>query len=237
VTEHPVPPQAENTGAAPAGRAEGKGTTLFWLGILLIGVLAIAILVLLQIREVVTPRIEPTPLPGIADIQPREVADFTFPATTGSDLSLSEIVGDGQYAVLYFGYTHCPDFCPLTLAEFRLIKRQLGELADRVQFVFVSVDPARDTPELLRQYVRSYDPDFLGMTGDDVTLARITPDFGLFYERHEDEGPNYVVDHSTSSYLIDPQRRLRTIISYSAEPDIISAHIRDVITADQGSTN
>ncbi|MCS7072335.1 MAG: SCO family protein [Anaerolinea sp.] len=234
MTEHPVSPQAEDAGAAPAGRVESRGTTLFWLGILLIGVLAIAILVLLQIREVVTPRVEPTPLPGIADIQPRQVADFTLPATTGGDLSLSDILAGGDYAMIFFGYTHCPDFCPLTLAEYRLIKRQLGELADRVTFVFISVDPARDTPELLRQFVRSYDPDFIGMTGDDVTLAQITPDFGLFYERHEDEGPNYIVDHSTSSYLIDPQRRLRTIISYGAEPDVISAHIRDVILADQG---
>jgi len=233
VTEQPMPPQETERADQQTGRVEGRGTTLFWLGILLIGVLAVAILVLLQIREAVTPRVESTPLPGIADIQPRRVPDFTLPASTGGELSLSSIGAQGDYALVFFGYTHCPDFCPLTLAEYRLIKRELGDLAERVTFVFISVDPARDTPELLAQFVRSYDPEFIGMTGDDVTLARITPDFGLFYERHEDGSDNYLVDHSTSSYLIDPQGNMRTIISYSAEPDDIAAHIREVITADQ----
>lgn len=234
MTEQTVPPQGDDAVTPPHGRAEGRGTTLFWLGVLMVGVLAIAILVVLQIREIVTPRIESTPLPGIADIQPRPVADFTLPATTGGDLSLSSIGEAGDYTLIFFGYTHCPDFCPLTLAEFRLIKRELADLADRVTFLFISVDPARDTPELLGQYVRSYDPEFIGMTGDDVTLAQLTPDFGLYYERHEEEGENYVVDHSTSSYFIDPQQQMRTIISYSADPDDITAHIRDVITGDQG---
>jgi len=234
VSDHPVPSGAPASPAAepipPSAPVEGRGTTLLWLGLLLIGVLSIAILVALQIREAVTPRFTTTPIPGISAIDPRPLLDFTLPASTGGPVTFSSLGADGRYTLVFFGYTHCPDFCPLTLAEFVQIKDGLGELANRMNFAMVSVDPARDTPEFLAQYLRSFDPSFIGFSGDDVTLARISPDFGLFYERYDEDGAtNYLVDHSTPSYLIDPQMNLRAIFSYSAEMNDVTEHIRSVL--------
>lgn len=203
---------------------------MLWLGLLVIGVLSIGILVALQIREAVTPRFSADPIPGISAIEPRPLLDFTLPASTGDDVAFSSLGADGRYTLVFFGYTHCPDFCPLTLAEFVEIKAGLGELADRVNFAMISVDPARDTPEFLAQYMRGFDPSFIGFTGDDVTLARISPDFGLFYERHDEDGAtSYLVDHSTPSYLIDPQMNMRAIFSYSADVNDVTEHIRSVL--------
>ena len=205
------------------------------LGALILGIVLLGGLVLVRLQQAAA--IPPTPtfapdIPGVTLIQPgREVADFTLPTIDGN-LSLSDL--NDTYTVIFFGYTHCPDFCPLTLAEFTRIKAMLGEDAARVKFLYISVDPARDTPQVVGEYVRRFDPEFLAMSGDEVTLAQITPDYGLYYDLRTDEGrgDNYLVDHSTASYLIDPQRRLRAVFSYDATPEAISEYIEGVITGD-----
>ncbi|MGJ3240992.1 MAG: SCO family protein [Anaerolineae bacterium] len=165
---------------------------------------------------------------GVRELsQPRAVSDFTLPATTGDDLSLSEL--RGQHLLVFFGYTHCPDICMLTLAEVRRVHELLGDTARDLQVVFISVDPARDDPERLREFfvpfgVQDYT---IGMTGDDVTLQRITPDYSLYYQRHEDEGDNYSVDHTASLYYITPTGELDTIFSYGTRPEIIADHLQE----------
>ncbi len=223
------PPQSPQAGA---GR-----TTL--LGLLLIGVLLLALVILLSLRQTLMVAATPTPTTapdvfGITPIEPAIVlADFTMPASTGQDLSLSDL--NGEYSLLFFGFSHCPDFCPTTLAEFTQIKEALGGDADRMQFVFVSVDGERDTPEVLAEYLSRFDPAFIGLQGDDATLAEIDGDYGLSYQLRIDEADedgNYAVDHTTFSYLIDPQGRLRALIAYNAERDDIVAHIQSVMAAD-----
>ena len=162
-----------------------------------------------------------------------ELQDFTLHGNTGDDVSLSDWRGD--YALMFFGYSHCPDFCPNTLAKFTQIEEGLDEDAGRVKFVFVSVDGERDTPEVLDEYVTRFDPAFIGLQGNDATLGEIAGDYGLQYELHTDEADedgNYAVDHTTSSYLIDPEGRLRAIISYSADDEDVLAYIQSLMQAD-----
>ncbi|MBK8022148.1 MAG: SCO family protein [Chloroflexi bacterium] len=172
----------------------------------------------------------PTPTSGVTAIDPaRELADFTLAGRGGEPLALSDL--RGKYTLLFFGYTHCPDFCPLTLAEFRQVKSQLGDNADQLQFLFVSVDGERDTPAALAEFVDRFDPGFYFMQGDEATLARIGPDYGLYYEIRKEtpEDVNYLVDHSTPSYLIDPQGRLVRVFSFTAEPEVIAETIQQML--------
>lgn len=167
-------------------------------------------------------------LAGEEIVPPLQLTDFTLPASTGGDLSLSEITGSGQWTMLYFGYLNCPDFCPLTLAEFKRVQQIMGEAAEQVQLLFVSVDGQRDTPERIAAYLQNFGPEYIGLQGDDQTLEAIAPDYGLIYERRTDTGSaaDYIVDHSTRTYLIDPQGRLRVSFSYDTEPEAIAQTIQ-----------
>jgi protein SCO1/2 len=154
------------------------------------------------------------------------VQDFTLPSSTGEPMSLSDL--NGSWRVLFFGYLHCPDVCPLTMVEYRAVKRLLGEDAEQVEFVYVSVDGARDTSEALRDYLDNFDPEFIGFSADDETLARIQPDYGFYYRRQLNAGDQsiYTIDHSARSYLIDPDGRLCAMFNYGTQPEIVAAAIQ-----------
>ena len=141
----------------------------------------------------------------------------------GKELSLTDQDGKprtladfrGKAVVLFFGYTHCPDVCPTTLAELAQVMKTLGPEADRVQVLFVTVDPQRDTPAVLRQYVTAFDPRFLGLYGDAAATRRVAGEFKVFYEKHAGEAPGaYSMDHSAGTYVIDPAGRLRLFVGY-----------------------
>ncbi len=157
---------------------------------------------------------------------PLLVRDFTLPISTGGDVSIHQL--DGKYRMMFFGYLHCPDFCPLTMAEFKQVKALLGDLATEVEFIYISVDGARDNPTLVANYLDNFDPEFIGFSGDDVTLARIQPDYGFYYQRRLDTGSQaeYIIDHSTRSYMLDRQGRLITSFTYDTEPEVIAAALR-----------
>lgn len=166
-----------------------------------------------------------TPRPGTVLDPPKEIGDFTLTSHTGDPLSLSDL--RGKAVLLFFGYTHCPDVCPMTLAEFKQVKRELGEAADRVAFVFASVDGERDTPERLAAYVGAFDPDFIGLTGDEATLREIGRDYGLFFQRstYDNTQADYLVDHTASSFVVGPEGRLRIVYPYQTDPAIIAEGI------------
>lgn len=169
-----------------------------------------------------------TPLPGTVLDPPKPVSDFTLTAHTGDPLQLSDF--EGQVVVLYFGYTSCPDVCPTTLGSYRQAKAELGDDADRVRFVFISVDPERDDITRLANYVPAFDPDFVGATGDDATLRRIANDFGVFFQRVDyDNDVNYLVDHTASTFVVGPEGDLRVVIPYGTDPAIMAQHIRTVL--------
>lgn len=165
-----------------------------------------------------------TPLPGTVFDPPLEVGDFTLTDHTGAPFSLSD--WRGKVVMLFFGYTNCPDVCPTTLAEFKRVKAALGEDADQVVFVFVSVDGARDTPDRLAQYVRAFDPAFIGLTGDDEAIRQAGRPFGIFYQRVSYDNPdNYLVDHTASSMVIGPDGLWRIKFSYGSDPAGMAAQI------------
>ncbi|MBN1965380.1 MAG: SCO family protein [Anaerolineae bacterium] len=164
---------------------------------------------------------------------PRPVSDFTLTDQTGAPFSLSDL--RGRAVLLFFGYTHCPDVCPLTLLEFRRVHDLLGTQAGDVAFVFVSVDGARDTPEALASTfaLRGVDDFAIGLTGDEAALRRIGADYGLYFERQADTGSqaDYLVDHTANSFLVDREGRLTTIFTFGTEPEQIAARIRDLWAA------
>ena len=127
------------------------------------------------------------------DGKPRTLADFR-----------------GKLVVLFFGYTYCPDVCPTTLAEMAGVMKSLGKDAERVQVLMVTVDPERDTREVLAQYVAAFDPRFLGLYGDAAATQRAAKEFKIFYEKRPGATPSaYSVDHSGQSYVLDAKGNLR----------------------------
>ncbi|MFQ3661127.1 MAG: SCO family protein [Chloroflexaceae bacterium] len=160
---------------------------------------------------------------------PVQLSDFTLPSSLGRDLSFSEL--RGKPVALFFGYTFCPDVCPMTLSELKRVKAELGADGERLHVVFVSVDGARDTPEVLARHLAAFDPGFIGLQGDDATLRRIGPEYGLYYKRNTPEGTSaaYLVDHSSATYLIDAEGRLRIVYSFGTPPEVIAAGVRELL--------
>lgn len=138
---------------------------------------------------------------------PRALPDFRLTRADGSALTLAD--WKGGWTVAFFGYTNCPDVCPTTLATFKQVWARLeaAGAADRVRFDFVSVDPARDTPEQLAKYVGYFNARFVAATGTDEELTRLTRALGLVYSREPTDKGDYSVDHSASVVIIDPQGR------------------------------
>ena len=132
----------------------------------------------------------------------------------------------GRWSFLFLGYTHCPDICPMTMATLRQVREQLAReprAADGVQFVFVSVDPQRDTPEQLRGYVAHYGEGFLGVTGGDDQLQALARQLGALYMRApEAAGGAYAVDHTSTIFLVDPGAGLHALFSAPHEAGVIA---------------
>ena len=133
----------------------------------------------------------------------------------------------GKVVVLFFGYTQCPDVCPTTLASMNETLKLLGDDAARVQVLFASLDPARDTQALLAQYVPQFNPSFLGLYGDEATTAALAKEFRAFYTKVPGATPtSYTIDHSTGSYAFDPQGRLRLLLKHGDAPANLAADLK-----------
>lgn len=157
------------------------------------------------------------------------VSDFTLVNQKGEETRLSDL--QGKLIVLSFGYTHCPDVCPITLAQFGRVRNLLGEDAEQVQFVFISVDGTRDTPERLAQYLPVFNADILGLTGDDAVIRTIISEYGGEYTLNNAGGlrENYTVDHTASKFLIDANGHWRRTYGYNLAPDVIAADIQSLL--------
>ena len=136
----------------------------------------------------------------------------------------------GKAVVLFFGYTHCPDVCPTTLAQTAQALKTLGADADKVQVLFVTVDPERDTPQVLAKYVTAFDPRFIGLYGDAEATRRAAKEFKIFYEKGAGGAPgSYSMDHSAQSYVIDPQGRLRLLVRPERIAEDLPADLRTLL--------
>jgi len=136
----------------------------------------------------------------------------------------------GKVVVVFFGYTQCPDVCPTTMQELAQVKQMLGTDGERLQAVFVTVDPARDTPELLKAYMANFDPSFVALRGDDVQTTAIAKDFKIYFKKVDGQTPtSYTMDHSAGSYIFDPAGRLRVYSRYGSGPDAVAADVRTLL--------
>jgi protein SCO1/2 len=141
---------------------------------------------------------------------PHPVSDIELAAASGA-VSLHDFAG--RYTYVYFGYTFCPDICPATLAELAQLRQQLGDNAGEMQVVMITVDPERDTPERMAEYVAYFDPTFVGLSADAEIVDRVGEPFGLFYEKSAGTAATgYLVSHTTRVYLLD--RDSNAIVAY-----------------------
>lgn len=132
----------------------------------------------------------------------------------------------GKVVVVFFGYTQCPDVCPTTLAALREVRDKLGADGERLQVLFVTVDPERDTQELLAVYVPAFHPDFLGLRGDADATAQVAKEFKIFYGKSAGKTPtSYTVDHSAGVYIFDPQGRVRL---FGSQGYTVEAYLHDI---------
>lgn len=150
--------------------------------------------------------------------------DFALPDANGRVRTLADF--RGKVVVVFFGYLNCPDVCPTTLAELSETMKRLGADADHVQVVFITVDPSRDTPDVLARYVAAFDPRFTGLRGDADTLASTAKAFKVIYQKQPGPTPgSYSMDHSAGAYVFDPKGRVRLYVSYGQGADVFTHDI------------
>ena len=151
--------------------------------------------------------------------------DFQLADADGKPRSLKEFAG--KAVVVFFGYTQCPDVCPTTLTELSAAKKLLGADGDKVQGVFVTVDPQRDTPEVLKAYMANFDPGFVALRGSPEQLAATAKDFKVYYKKVDGKTPgSYTMDHSAASYVYDPRGRLRLYTRYGGGPQSLADDLK-----------
>jgi len=147
--------------------------------------------------------------------QPRTLSDFK-----------------GKVTVVFFGYTQCPDVCPTTMAELAQVKKALGKDGERVQGVFVTVDPERDTPEILKAYMASFDPSFVALRGTPEQTAALAKEFKVFFAKSAGKTPgSYTVDHTAGSYVYDTQGRVRLFERYGTGAQALTEDIKRLLAA------
>ncbi|MFN7369797.1 MAG: SCO family protein [Burkholderiales bacterium] len=153
--------------------------------------------------------------------------NFTLTDHTGKTRSLSDY--QGKVVLIFFGFTQCPDVCPTTLAELSDVMKKLGSGADRVQVLFITVDPERDTQTVLGQYVPAFDPRFVGLTGSVEQIAAVAKDFKAFYQKVPTPNGSYTVDHFSGMYAFDATGRIRLFIRYRAPMDSVVADVKTLL--------
>lgn len=146
--------------------------------------------------------------------------DFALTDHTGKPRTLADF--RGKAVVIFFGYTQCPDVCPTTMAEMSSVMKKLGTDADKVQVLFVTLDPVRDTQALLAAYVPNFDRRFLGLRGDQAATDKVAQEFKVFYQKVEGKTPeSYTIDHTAGSYVFDPAGHIRLFLRNGAKVDSV----------------
>lgn len=151
--------------------------------------------------------------------------ELSLPDTSGATRTLADF--KGKVTVVFFGYTQCPDVCPTTLAELAQVKQMLGADGARVQGVFVSIDPERDTPEVLKAYVASFGPDFVALRGSAEQTQAAAKQFKVFYAKVPGKtDTSYTMDHTAGSYVFDAQGRVRLFTRYGTGAEALASDLR-----------
>lgn len=168
---------------------------------------------------------------GMAMEPPQPAPELRLTDHLGRPFSLAS--HRGQAVLLYFGYTFCPDACPATMVLFGQVREQLAEQAERVQMVFVTVDPERDTTERLRAYLSHFDPTILGLTGEPDAVAEVLKAYGIFAQKVpvESSATGYLMDHTALVYLVDPEGRLRVMFPFGMGAADMAHDVKQVLAA------
>ncbi|WP_354329119.1 MULTISPECIES: SCO family protein [unclassified Undibacterium] len=146
--------------------------------------------------------------------------DFALTDHNGKARTLADF--KGKAVAIFFGYTQCPDVCPTTMAEMATVMKQLGSSSDKVQVLFVTIDPERDTQALLAAYVPNFDSRFLGLYGDAAATAKVAKEFKVFYQKAPGSTPSsYTMDHTAGTYVFDPEGRIRLFVRNGQSTDAI----------------
>ena len=171
-----------------------------------------------------------TPFNGV-DITGSDLGpDFRLTDHNGTERTLADF--RGKAVALFFGYTQCPDVCPTTLSDMARALKLLGPDAQRVQVLFVTVDPKRDTPELLKNFVPAFNSTFLGLYGDPVAMAKVTKDFKIYAAERPGSSPeSYTVDHSAQTMVFDTKGRLRLMLPYGMAGDKIASDLKVLLNS------
>lgn len=170
-------------------------------------------------RDEAKPKFQLTDITGVPWGRKLELTDHNGTRRTLEDFK-------GKVVVLFFGFTHCPDACPTTLAELATVAKELGPDAQRLQVLLVTVDPERDTPEALRQYVPSFNPSFIGLYGTPAETAAAAKEFKVYVQKQPQPGGSYTVDHSAGTFVFDREGRLRLFANYGAGAKALLHDIR-----------
>ena len=188
------------------------------------GVVVAAALVWFVVIPRVMPQARPYMFHGQTIQSNRAAPTVELDGPNGSIVRLSDY--EGQIVVLYFGYTYCPDVCPITLSKLDRAMDILGDGADDVQVIMVSVDPERDTPEMLEAYVTHFNEDFIGITGDHHSIDRIATMYGVYYEAEESSGATgYLVNHTATVMVIDRDGYMKLVLPFEGTAEDLAADI------------
>ncbi len=153
---------------------------------------------------------------------------FSLPDSSGRVRTLAEF--KGKVVVVFFGYTQCPDVCPTTMTELAEVKRRLGAQGDRLQGIFVSVDPDRDTAAVLGDYIKAMDPSFVALRGTVEQVTQAAKDFKVFFQKvPSSDGKSYTMDHTAGSFIFDTQGKVRLFASYGTKVDALTADIKALL--------
>jgi protein SCO1/2 len=173
-------------------------------------------------REAAAPKFQLTDVTGAPFGKSLTLTDHTGKPRTLADFA-------GKVVVLFFGFTQCPDVCPTTLAEMAKVVKALGADGGKVQVLFVSVDPERDTQTLLAQYVTAFDPAFLGLRGDAEATRAAAREFKVYVQKQPRKDGGYSVDHSAGTFVLDGQGRLRLFAAHNASAQALTADIKTLL--------
>ena len=187
----------------------------------LIAVMAGATGFFISVKQAEKERLESqVQIPGLFWPNPRQIGEFETVDHRQASFGLPQL--QGKWSFVFFGYTNCPDICPITLSMMANIYPELSEKVDNVQVLFVSVDPERDSTETLAQYVNYFDPNFIGLGGSESQISSMTRQLGVaYFIDKEEDNENYLVDHSASLYLISPEASMVGKLSPPLQPDSI----------------
>ena len=189
-------------------------------------IIGLAVLVIFAFRK-------PYTFHGTVINPPLPVADFSLLTANGDSVRLSE--QEGKIVLLFFGYTSCPDVCPLTLATFKEVHQRLGEDAQKVKFTMITADPERDTPDKVAAYAARFHPDFVGLSGKRAELEKVWKQLGVFVEKQEsNSAAGYLVSHTTSVYVLDQNGSLIMTFPYGTTAIDIANDVSELLRQSQG---